>query len=171
MPPCFLRTISKHRKLDLLWYVIGFVPLLKCILIMGVRPTSHWTAATFTGLLFVPGWEWMSERTFFFNFRKFGAHGMILTGENRWTRRKTCPSATLSTTNPTGLTRARTWAAAVWGRRLTAWATTVFELFNIKYYCASTSVVGETESRRKWGKRGNMEERKEGIDKARKEET
>jgi hypothetical protein len=27
--------------------------------------------------------------------------GMILTGENRITRRKTCPSATLSTTNPT----------------------------------------------------------------------
>jgi hypothetical protein len=27
--------------------------------------------------------------------------GMILTGENRWTRWKTCPSATLSTTNPT----------------------------------------------------------------------
>jgi hypothetical protein len=25
----------------------------------------------------------------------------ILTGENRWIRRKTCPSATLSTTNPT----------------------------------------------------------------------
>jgi hypothetical protein len=27
--------------------------------------------------------------------------GMILTGENRRTRRKTCPSDTLSTTNPT----------------------------------------------------------------------
>jgi hypothetical protein len=27
--------------------------------------------------------------------------GMILTGENRRTLRKTCPSATLSTTNPT----------------------------------------------------------------------
>jgi hypothetical protein len=27
--------------------------------------------------------------------------GMILTGENRRTRRKTCPSATLSTINPT----------------------------------------------------------------------
>jgi hypothetical protein len=27
--------------------------------------------------------------------------GMILTGENRRTRRKTCPSATLSSTNPT----------------------------------------------------------------------
>jgi hypothetical protein len=29
--------------------------------------------------------------------------GMILTGENRRTRRKTSPSATLSTTNPTGI--------------------------------------------------------------------
>jgi hypothetical protein len=28
--------------------------------------------------------------------------GLKLTGENRSTRRKTCPSATLSTTNPTG---------------------------------------------------------------------
>jgi hypothetical protein len=27
--------------------------------------------------------------------------GMMLTGENRRTRRETCPSATLSTTNPT----------------------------------------------------------------------
>jgi hypothetical protein len=27
--------------------------------------------------------------------------GIILTGKNRRTRRKTCPSATLSTTNPT----------------------------------------------------------------------
>jgi hypothetical protein len=46
--------------------------------------------------------EWKSERTIFFNFQKSGAHGgMILTGGNRRTRRKTCPSATLSTTNPT----------------------------------------------------------------------
>jgi hypothetical protein len=44
--------------------------------------------------------------------------GMMLTGENRWTRRETCPSATLSTKNPT-------WTdpvSAVRGRRLTAWA-------------------------------------------------
>jgi hypothetical protein len=46
----------------------------------------------------------------------------ILTGENRRTRRKTCPSATLPTTNPTSLTPARTWASAVRGRRLTTWA-------------------------------------------------
>jgi hypothetical protein len=30
------------------------------ILIMGVRLTFYWTAAAFTGLLFVPGWEWMN---------------------------------------------------------------------------------------------------------------
>jgi hypothetical protein len=29
--------------------------------------------------------------------------GMILTGKTRRTRRKTCPSATLSTTNPTSI--------------------------------------------------------------------
>jgi hypothetical protein len=34
----------------------------------------------------------------------------------------TCPSATLSTTNPTWQTRARTRAAAVGSQRLTAWA-------------------------------------------------
>jgi hypothetical protein len=43
----------------------------------------------------------------------------ILTGENRRTRRKTCPSATLPTTNPT---RAQNRASAVRGRRLTTWA-------------------------------------------------
>jgi hypothetical protein len=103
---------------------------------MGVRLTSHWTAAAFTGLLFVPGREWMKlvngwmnewrgwvKELFFLIFGNCGAHGgIILTRENRRTRRRTCPSATLSTTNPTGLTRARTRAAAVRGRRLTAWA-------------------------------------------------
>jgi hypothetical protein len=46
--------------------------------------------------------------------------GMIRTGKNRRTRRKTCVNASLSTypwTDP-GSTR----ASAVWGRRLTAWA-------------------------------------------------
>jgi hypothetical protein len=62
--------------------------------------------------------EWMNEmdewKNYFFYFRTRGSHGeMILTGENRNTRRKNCPSATLSTTNTTGLTRARTRAAAV----------------------------------------------------------
>jgi hypothetical protein len=62
-------------------------------------------------------------KNYFFNFRKRGANGgMILTGENRRTLRKTCLSATLSTTNPTGLTGVRTQAVAVTGRRLTAWA-------------------------------------------------
>jgi hypothetical protein len=85
---------------------------------------------SFYGPIVVPGWEWMSEwmnewvkELFFFNFRKFGAHGgMILTEENRRTRRKTCPSATSFTINPTGLIRTRNQAAAVRGRRLTAWA-------------------------------------------------
>jgi hypothetical protein len=44
------------------------------ILIMGVRLTSHWTAAAFTGLLFLPGWEWMngwmSEKYFFLIYEK-----------------------------------------------------------------------------------------------------
>jgi hypothetical protein len=42
-------------------------------------------------------------------------------GENRRTRGKTCPSATLSTTNPTWTDPGdRTRASAVGGRRLTA---------------------------------------------------
>jgi hypothetical protein len=52
---------------------------------------------------------------------------MKLKGENRSTRGKTCPSATLSTTNPTWVTRDRTLppdpgsnpASAVRDRRLT----------------------------------------------------
>jgi hypothetical protein len=48
--------------------------------------------------------------------------GMILTGENRRTWRKTCPSDTFPTANHTRLTWARTWAAALGSRRLTAWA-------------------------------------------------
>jgi hypothetical protein len=51
------------------------------------------------------------------------SHGeIILTGKNRPTRRKTCPSATLSTTNPTWNDPARTWAFEVRDRWLTAWA-------------------------------------------------
>jgi hypothetical protein len=74
--------------------------------------------------------EGVNERIIFLNFRKSGAHGgMILTGENQRTRRKACPSATLSTTNPTGLTWVRTQAATVRGRRLTvlamAWPNTM----------------------------------------------
>jgi hypothetical protein len=43
--------------------------------------------------------------------------------ENQSTRGKTCPSATLSSTNPTWADlRDRTRASAVGGRRLTAWA-------------------------------------------------
>jgi hypothetical protein len=92
------------------------------LIIMGVRLTSHWTAAAFVGLLFVPGWmnEWMNCF-----FLIFGNVDPTL----KWYRqgkteklRKNYPSATLSTTNPTGLTWERTRTAAVRGRRLTVWA-------------------------------------------------
>jgi hypothetical protein len=46
---------------------------------------------------------------------------MILTMENRRTRRKICPSATLSTTHR-GLTRARSQVSAARHRRLTTCA-------------------------------------------------
>jgi hypothetical protein len=41
------------------------------------------------------------DDSFFFRFSVSSTGGMKLTGENRSTRRKTCPSAMLSTTNPT----------------------------------------------------------------------
>jgi hypothetical protein len=47
---------------------------------------------------------------------------MKLTGEKWSTRRETCPSATLSTTNPTWTDPRSNPASAVGGRRLTAWA-------------------------------------------------
>jgi hypothetical protein len=50
--------------------------------------------------------------------REFG--GMKIGKGNRSTRRKPAPSATLSTTNSTCQTRARTRAAAVGSQRLTA---------------------------------------------------
>jgi hypothetical protein len=104
------------------------VPYTPLVLVMGVRLTSRWTAGAFRGLLSLPRWGWVKGRmnewdNYFLNFRKSGAHGgMVLTGENRKSRRKACPSVILSTTNPTGLTWARTHATAVRGWRLTAWA-------------------------------------------------
>ena len=59
--------------------------------------------------------EWMTECT-------SSAGGMTLTGENRRTERKTRPSATLSTANPTGLAWDRTRFSAMTGLRLTPWA-------------------------------------------------
>jgi hypothetical protein len=47
---------------------------------------------------------------------------MKLTGENRSTRRKTCPSATLSTTNPTWADPGSKPGLRGEGRRLTTWA-------------------------------------------------
>jgi hypothetical protein len=47
--------------------------------------------------------------------------GMIIGRGNRRTRTKTCPSATLSTTNPTWPDGAQTQAAAVRSHRLTTW--------------------------------------------------
>jgi hypothetical protein len=47
---------------------------------------------------------------------------MKLTGENRSTRGETCRSAICPPQIPHGLTRDRTRASAVGGRRLTAWA-------------------------------------------------
>jgi hypothetical protein len=55
-----------------------------------------------------------------FDDGEFG--GMKIGRGNRKYSEKTCPSATLSTTNHTCQTRARIQAAAVGNQRLTAWA-------------------------------------------------
>jgi hypothetical protein len=47
--------------------------------------------------------------------------GMILTGENWRTRREPVPMSLCLPQIPHGMTRARTWASVVRGRRLTAW--------------------------------------------------
>jgi hypothetical protein len=80
--------------------------------------TSLWIAAAFTGILLVPGWEWkenewMNELFFLFSEMWSPQWNNIDRGKPKDSR-KTCPIATLSTTNPTGLTRALT--------HLTAWA-------------------------------------------------
>ena len=47
-------------------------------------------------------------------------YGMILTGGSRSTRRKSCPSATLSTTNPKQTGLELKGAAVVTGQRVTS---------------------------------------------------
>jgi hypothetical protein len=87
------------------------------ILIIIVAVTMGWDClcgtGPLTGPLSIPQtiYEWI-----------WSSGGIILTGENRRTRRETCPSATLSTTNPTGLNSEQTRASAVRSRWLTAWA-------------------------------------------------
>jgi hypothetical protein len=71
------------------------------------RHVGHWMT-----YCICPGWLWW--------WRIFG--GMKIGRGNRSTRKKTCPSSTLSTTNPTCQTRARTRAVAVGSQWLTAWA-------------------------------------------------
>jgi hypothetical protein len=53
-----------------------------------------------------------------------GEIGGMMIGRGNWsTRERTCPSAALSTTNPTCSAQTRTQAAAVGSQQLTAWAT------------------------------------------------
>jgi hypothetical protein len=54
---------------------------------------------------------------------------MISTRKNKTTRRKTCPSSTLSTTNPDRLTLARTWSSALRGQPLTTVSVSIWEMF------------------------------------------
>jgi hypothetical protein len=67
---------------------------------------------------------------------------------------KTCPSATLFTTNPTFQTRARTRAAAVGSQRLTAWAKGPYSSTNGSALCISiclTSLIpGALNKWEKW---------------------
>jgi hypothetical protein len=70
----YLHEYYKLHWANYVLLVLNFFPqnyaLYFGILVMGVRLTSYWTAAAFTGLLSVPGWRWvkgwMNERTIFF---------------------------------------------------------------------------------------------------------
>jgi hypothetical protein len=82
--------------------------------------TILWTAATPpAGLLFI--------------LMSMESHtGVISTGENRRTRRKTCPSATLSSIDPTWANPLWTLAFAMRGRRLTM----AFRFSSLRTRCA-----------------------------------
>jgi hypothetical protein len=78
-----------HTKHEENWvtYNTDVLNLLKLFMSMGWDHVSELRAET--GLLFIPQVMYANDYSV-----------MILTGENRRTRRKTCPSTTLSTTNP-----------------------------------------------------------------------
>jgi hypothetical protein len=79
----------------------------------GVRLSPLGTSATVWPIVPAPinRWWWMWSSRWNENWQ----------GKPKYSE-KTCPSATLSTTNPTWPDLARTRAAAVGSRRLTAWA-------------------------------------------------
>jgi hypothetical protein len=54
-------TCSGKRNALLLYYALWYSCFYSGILIMVLGLTSHWTAATFMGILLIPRWEWMSE--------------------------------------------------------------------------------------------------------------
>jgi hypothetical protein len=69
------------------WLAVGL--LCRLYITMGWDYVSE--LLPLTDILFIPGWYMSVEND----------SGMILTGQNRRTQRKTCPSATSSTANPT----------------------------------------------------------------------
>jgi hypothetical protein len=123
------------------WY-ISFLPvaLYSYFFIYGVR-LRLWTAATNGHTVHPPD-----------NMSLKSDGGMILTGKNRRNRRKTCPSATLSTINPHGLTRAWTWARAVRGRRLTAWAMAQLKPGVLKNFLTESKIRNRLSARGRQGK-------------------
>jgi hypothetical protein len=128
-----------------LWHA-GFKYNFFCIRLWGETHVSL-NCGRFYGPIVRPGVrmnkgmsEWMNGwmKKLFFYVGMWSPRWNDIDRENRRTRRKTCPSATLSTTNLTGLTR----AAAVWGRRLTAWAMSRPKYnWIVTYFCLKLQLI------------------------------
>jgi hypothetical protein len=98
-----------------LFYFVAYTKFVSSFSVShGVKLSPLVTSATIWPIVPAPDdrwWWWLWSNRWNANWQ----------GKQKYSE-KTCPSAILSTTNPTWMTRARTRAATVGSRRLTAWA-------------------------------------------------
>jgi hypothetical protein len=108
------------------------------IVVGGIQLDSLGTSATSWPIVPAPG---------DYEDGEFG--GMMISWGNRSIySEKTCPSATLSTTNPTWSNRTRTQAAALGSQRLTAWAMVLPAMTTSFHIPSSTAVTDHPVIRR-----------------------